>query len=117
MPTNEHTGEQYDITSRGTNEWVCLLQGPLQYAPAQLLTHLHTRETNGTIACPRMATTDTTTATSTLSHLVCFPRFNRARRDGSYYYQNYDGSRYYNDGQGYGRHTSSDGKVSESHGK
>nr|VWP01362.1 Endochitinase 2 (EC (Chitinase 2) [Ganoderma boninense] len=21
MPTNENTGEQYDITSRGTNEW------------------------------------------------------------------------------------------------
>ncbi|PIL35466.1 hypothetical protein GSI_02193 [Ganoderma sinense ZZ0214-1] len=43
--------------------------------------------------------------------------YHYSNQNGSSYYYNFDGSRYYNDGRGYSRLTSPEGKVTETYGK
>ena len=85
-----------------------------------LTVHPYTRETIGTTVCPRAVNTATITATSTSrsgSSSLLSLRSNFAPcRNGSCYYHNFDGSRYYNDGKGYSRTTTSEGKVTETYG-
>lgn len=43
------------------------------------------------------------------------PKLTVITRDGSYYYSNPNGSKYYNDGKGYDRYTAPNGQTFERH--
>ena len=62
MPYNQYTGEYYDVTSRGTNDLVCLTVMLSIYNDSS--DALRRRATDGTIVSPRMASTAITTAIS-----------------------------------------------------
>ncbi|KAI0719412.1 hypothetical protein C8T65DRAFT_736738 [Cerioporus squamosus] len=94
MPTNSHTGENYTVTSSGTND-----QGnSYDHRVSDSGDHSYHYSNKYTIysAIP--------TPFNPFSH-----------SNGSYYYSNSDGSTYYNSGSGYSNYTSPDGNSHTSY--
>ena len=106
---SDSASKDYTVTGSGTNDQV-----------RRFLFSLHTNFSRsfiyrGTIGAAVRAMTvvaGTTILTSTRPWLFWTNwLIATRRRDGGYYYQNTNGSKYYNDGKGFSKYTSPDGST------